>query len=258
MQSVINIYKPVGATPLDMIKLFQKRFPEYKDVKLGYAGRLDPMAEGLLLVLAGDENKKRKDFEKLPKTYEFEIIFGISTDSYDLLGKIVEFKHEELSSDFEMGLNKVLSELIGKFNHPYPPYSSARVNGKPLFYWAREGKIKDIQIPQKEIEIYESRLLGIYYLNSVNLRKTVEEKIGKIHGEFRQKEILKDWKEFFEKYPDGIFTVATCRINCSSGTYIRSIANEIGKKLNFPACAFSIKRIAVGKYKLKDSLFFKK
>lgn len=257
MKKVISVYKPVGPTPLDIIKKLRQTFPVYEKVKLGYAGRLDPMAEGLLLILAGGENKKRKDFELLPKTYKFEIIFGISTDSYDLLGKILKIKQKKPSKNFKTELNKAMSGLVGISSQPYPPYSSARVNGKPLFYWARENKLEKIKIPQKDIEIYESNLLDIYYLNSKDLKKNVEEKIGKVYGEFRQKEILEKWSKFFEKYPNKTFTVATCRINCSSGTYIRSIANEIGKKLNLPSCTFSIKRTAVGKYKLKDSLLAK-
>lgn len=254
MKNVINIYKPVGPTPLDIIKKLRQAFPEYEKDKLGYAGRLDPMAQGLLLILAGEENKKRKEFEKLSKTYEFEILFGISTDSYDLLGKIIEFKNIEQKKDFEIKLNQDISGLVGKLKQPYPPYSSARVNGKPLFYWAREEKIKDIKIPEKEIEIYESLLLDVYKLSSKELQKNVEEKIGKVKGEFRQEEILILWKDFFKENPELTFFVAKCRINCSSGTYIRSIANKIGKKFDYPSCAFSITRTAVGNFTIKNSL----
>ena len=62
-KKVLNLYKPQGVTPLELIDRFRQKHPEYKDEKLGYAGRLDPMAEGILLVLVGDENKKRKTYE---------------------------------------------------------------------------------------------------------------------------------------------------------------------------------------------------
>lgn len=57
-QNILLLYKPVSITPLELIEKFRLDNPLYKDSKLGYAGRLDPMAEGLLLILVGDENKK--------------------------------------------------------------------------------------------------------------------------------------------------------------------------------------------------------
>src|SRR5579871_234239 len=88
MQTILNLYKPIGKTPLEVIREFQIQNPEYQNVKLGYAGRLDPMAEGVLLVLVGEENKKRKEYERLKKEYEFTVLFGIETDSYDALGTV--------------------------------------------------------------------------------------------------------------------------------------------------------------------------
>lgn len=94
MNRVLTLYKPVGATPLDVLYELQERNPGYKDVRLAYAGRLDPMAEGLLLVLVGDECKRRDHYQKLDKIYEFEVLFGVSTDTYDILGKITSTKHQ--------------------------------------------------------------------------------------------------------------------------------------------------------------------
>jgi len=88
MQKVLNLYKQTGVTPLQTIKQLQKRYPEYQDSKLGYAGRLDPMAEGVLLVLVDEENKKRRTYESLEKEYEFYMLFGVKTDTYDILGKM--------------------------------------------------------------------------------------------------------------------------------------------------------------------------
>src|SRR3989344_5566750 len=86
MKKVISLYKPVGKTPLQCIRAFQSKFPEYKNVTLSYAGRLDPMAEGLLLILVAAENEKRSIYQDMDKTYDFTVLFGITTDSYDLLG----------------------------------------------------------------------------------------------------------------------------------------------------------------------------
>ena len=74
MKNVINLYKPVGLSPLQVIEKFRLKHREYGKVKLGYAGRLDPMAEGVLMVLVGDENKKIRDYLKFDKEYRAEIL----------------------------------------------------------------------------------------------------------------------------------------------------------------------------------------
>ena len=58
---MINVYKPVGISPLDVIKLLQEKNPEYRGVSVTYAGRLDPLAEGVLLLLAGEEVHKKEE-----------------------------------------------------------------------------------------------------------------------------------------------------------------------------------------------------
>ena len=70
LEKVINIYKPQGWTPLRTIVELKKLNKKYKDATISYAGRLDPMAEGVLLLLVGEENKKRKKYQDLTKVYE--------------------------------------------------------------------------------------------------------------------------------------------------------------------------------------------
>mgnify|MGYP000153282325 CR=1 FL=1 len=86
MKNILNIYKPVGLSPLDIINILKDKSPEYQDVPITYAGRLDPMAEGVLLLLAGDEVHKNEEYQKLDKEYEAEILIGFNTDTYDVLG----------------------------------------------------------------------------------------------------------------------------------------------------------------------------
>ena len=174
MSDVIPIYKALGETPYQAILKFKKRFPEYMNVKISYAGRLDPMAEGLLLLLVGEENQKRKKYENLSKTYEFTVLLGIATDTYDILGKIVHSPNLNShlinnSSIVESGdgtsmdygkwqMENILKSFLGKRVQPYPPYSSKAVKGKPLYWWARENRLDEIEIPTKVIEIYDIKL----------------------------------------------------------------------------------------------------
>ena len=82
------IHKAVGQTPLEAIEQLRIQTPELYQVKLSYAGRLDPLAEGVLLVLVGEANKERDAYLGLDKVYEFEMVLGVRTDSYDLLGLV--------------------------------------------------------------------------------------------------------------------------------------------------------------------------
>ena len=90
MESVLNLYKERGETPLERIERFRKTHPEYRKLPMSYAGRLDPMAEGVLLVLVGEENRNRETHLSLTKKYEFDVLFGFATDTYDVLGVLTD------------------------------------------------------------------------------------------------------------------------------------------------------------------------
>ena len=83
---VHQIYKKIGETPLQALEKHRKQKKIPSNAKLTYAGRLDPMASGVLLILQGATQKQRERYMGLGKTYEVKILFGFSTDSYDLLG----------------------------------------------------------------------------------------------------------------------------------------------------------------------------
>ena len=74
MDQTLTIYKNEGETPLECLERFRVEQPIYKDAVLSYAGRLDPMAEGVMLVLVDEENKNREKYLSLDKTYEVEIL----------------------------------------------------------------------------------------------------------------------------------------------------------------------------------------
>ncbi len=82
------LYKNLGETPNEAVLRFKKDNPEYEKEPMTYAGRLDPMPEGLLLILSGEELKNKDSFLDLKKTYEFEVLWGVETDTLDVLGLI--------------------------------------------------------------------------------------------------------------------------------------------------------------------------
>ncbi|ETB64011.1 TPA: hypothetical protein DIC38_01190 [Candidatus Nomurabacteria bacterium] len=244
MDNVIKIYKKKGETPLDCILNLKKNDERLRFLSMTYAGRLDPLAEGLLIILLGDEVYKKEEYLNLDKEYEVDILFGFATDTYDLMGKITDVLHQEFSGC----PTSVISKFIGKINQSYPPYSSKTVDGKPLWQWAREGRIGEIEIPKHEVFIKNIEIIKEEsYLGSELLSK-IQKDIALVSGDFRQEEILKDWEEALENFQKENFLVLSINVLSSSGAYMRSLVNDIGKKIEVPTLALNIKRTKIGEY----------
>lgn len=257
MNKILNIYKKAGETPLEAINRLRTDNPKYQDVKITYAGRLDPLAEGVLILLAGDAVYEKEKYLKMDKEYEAEILFGFETDTYDILGlpkrnkKIENLKKEKLVNSLKI--------FIGANKMSFPPYSSYKIKGKPLFQWAREGKLNEIKIPERKTTVYEIKLLGLKNISGEKLLQKIEQKINMIKGDFRQKEILKKWQEkmlpnLSDSKNKEAFWTTKIKIKCSSGTYIRSIAHELGKNLKTSGVILSLIRTKVGEFDIKDSI----
>ncbi|MCK9368661.1 hypothetical protein M0R04_01655 [Candidatus Dojkabacteria bacterium] len=251
MNPQINIYKPIGKTPLEMINLLKEKYPEYSNQKISYAGRLDPMAHGVLVLLVGEgENKKRREREKVDKEYDFKVLFGISTDSYDILGIPKLHKHIPDIAEVEGELKK----LIGKYNQKIPTFSSYRIAGKPMYLSAKKGLLKEEHQPKIEREIFGLKILKNEMISNEKLLKEIKERIGKItKPDFRQNIIIPKYKKLLGVKKE--FLLLTVHSHVSSGTYIRSICDDLGKALNTGACAFEILRIRSGVHNLKNSMY---
>ena len=263
LDKVIKLYKKAGFTPFDCINILKKEDPSLQFLPMTYAGRLDPLAEGVLLILVGEECKKKDEYLNLEKVYEIEILFGFATDTYDVMGKIIKTKElfdflwsgsssslirgPEKLNNFEV-LGNIVKNFIGKIKQKYPPYSSRPVNGKPLFEWAREGKLDEIEIPTHDVFVESIDIIGESFINGENLLKDIKEKISKVEGDFRQEEIILGWQKVLEGKKEEEYPVIKLRISCGSGVYMRSIAHEIGEKLGIPALTLKIVRTKVGEY----------
>ncbi len=246
MENVLKIYKKKGETPLECIQNLKKNDENLKLLPMTYAGRLDPLAEGVLLVLVGDEVNKKDEYLKLPKEYEVDILFGFETDTYDVMGKVTE---SENTTEFNISnMENILKNFIGTIEQSYPPYSSRPVNGKPLFAWAREGKLSEIEIPKHKVLIENIEILNQSEISGEDLLKKIINDIGLVNGDFRQKEIISLWKSKMLGKEKENFPILKIKVTCGSGVYVRVLAHDIGDKLNIPALALNIKRIKVGKY----------
>ena len=211
------------------------------------------MAEGVLLLLIYPETKKREHYQKLDKKYEFTALFGISSDSYDILG-FPEI-HSGHSTIDKGQLTEILKSMTGSLTQTLPRYSSYRIKGKPLFWWALQNKLNNIKLPQKQVTIFNIRLKSLGNIDSVKLESTILERLTKVKGNFRQQETLLRWKNIFRETKLSTFQTAKFEIHCSSGTYIRSIVNEIGLESEVGALTLNLKRISVGNYTYQNSVY---
>jgi tRNA pseudouridine55 synthase len=248
LNKVLKLYKNSGETPLECILKFKKNNPKFEKIKMTYAGRLDPLAFGLLLVLTGDECKNKDKYLKLDKVYDLDILFGFSTDTYDLLGLVKKNKNYNQIDLKE--IDKILKNKVGKFLQKYPPYSSKTLNGKKLFSLAKKGVLNDEDIPEKEVTIKKITKIKNYYISKEKLEKDIIKSISSVSGDFRQNKILKTWKGNLLRSKNIKYKVVSVRVSCTSGTYMRSLADSIGNLVKIPSLAFKIKRISVGKYKI--------
>lgn len=259
---IFPIYKFEGETPLQAINRFKNSFPEFKDLKMTYAGRLDPMAYGLLIILGGDLVKEKEKYLGLDKEYSFEILLGFNTDTFDLLGKIekrpeyeIEIKkidktnHKVFFEHFKKMVNKIAEEKKMGYMQEYPKYSSKTVSGKPLFSLARAEK--EVILPSKFVSIKNLSVDSYQVIEKDVLYKKIEIGIKKVDGDFRQDEILNLWKNTINNTKTDKYLIIKLKAECSSGTYIRALVNEFSEKINLPMCTFSILRTRVGQWKLK-------
>lgn len=249
---IYNIYKPTGSSPLEAIESLRLQEPSLKDTSITYAGRLDPMAEGVLILLAGEAVREKEKYLGLNKEYEAEILFGFETDTYDVLGLPAQLQGGALKLEIS-DTEKEINNLKGKISLPLPPYSSYRINGKPLFAWAREGKLGEIEIPTRSTEVFNISVSGSREIESGALLNEVENKISLIKGDFRQEQILDEWRKILSN-DNKQYLAIKIKITCSSGTYIRSIAHKLGQDLKTGAILLNLKRTRVGEFDIKDSL----
>lgn len=249
MKDVILYNKPLGFTPLQAIDQLKQEHPEFAEVPITYAGRLDPMAQGLLLLLSGNAIAHKQEFLNLPKTYKAQILFGFETDSYDVLGLP---KYTTPPPTQRETLEKTIQNFIGTQQLPYPPFSSQPVNGKPLWQWAKENRLSEIQIPTREMNVISAEVSSIETIPWKEIYTTIRINIGLVSGDFRQLEILQQWEQINAQInPAQQFQIANITFTVSSGTYIRTLAHELGKKLGTTALLYSLNRTGIGKFTTK-------
>ena len=183
--------------------------------KIGHAGTLDPEVDGVLLLLLGGATKVSDYAMDLGKSYRAEVCLGIKTTTEDLTGEVLE---ECNVSDIDINkIKDILQTLIGEIEQTPPIYSAVKVKGKKLYEYARAGKF-DVKIPSRKVNIYDVEFI-----------------------------------EGSDYYRDNKFYFSI-NISCGKGTYVRTIATDIGKKLNLPSTMSKLTRTRSGKIELDNCL----
>ena len=189
-----------------------------KTKKVGHTGTLDPAVEGVLPICIGQATRIAEYLTDAGKTYEAVVSIGRTTTTEDAEGETVEENLSPKSFSREY-LLAALQQLTGEIEQTPPMYSAVKVNGKRLYEYARKGEI--VERPTRKVTIYSL-------------------------------ELLDDAQNF-----EGEEVTFRIRVACSKGTYIRTLAVQIGEKLGFPAHMASLVRTASGTFSEKNCVTLK-
>ena len=205
------------------------------------------MASGLLPVLYGDQLQRQEEYWHLPKRYEATVLIGIRTDSYDLLG-IPE--HLDMAIPQPERITAVVRGLVGKIYLGVPVFSSYRHEGKPLFAWAKEEADGPPVVPVRRMSVAQIDVSATDTINASELLDIVRERIPLVEGDFRQPETIEAWSRVLET--ENEWTTVSLDIQCGSGTYVRSLAHELGRRLGGGAMLLNLRRTQVGPWRVSD------
>lgn len=249
---IIPIYQRLGQS--------SHRLAQSVGEKLGkpatHTGTLDPMAEGVLIVLTGEDRLHKSAYSKWQKTYQFSNIWGVTTDSLDVLGLVTEWQPMEQSSEvaqLESAARAVIPQLVGQRHQIMPAFSAKRISGESYFDMAKRGD--PVPTITQTITIHSLELLRIETITSAQILTHVSDKISKVSGDFRQEACLARWhKKLTPLLTNSSITwpVFHWQATVSHRTYIRALVNEISQLVGTPSTTFSITRTHNGEYLLRD------
>lgn len=193
IHGVIPVDKPAGMTSHDVIYKMRRVLGTKK---VGHTGTLDPSVTGVLPIVIGDATKLTEILQERDKQYIATVTLGHTTDTEDATGETLETKEAAEGSVTKEDVLAVIEQFKGDYNQTVPLYSSVRVNGRKLYWYAHEGI--EVERPSRTVKI-----------KSLELTSDISYEDGKISFDID--------------------------VTCSKGTYIRTLAVDIGKALGYPA-----------------------
>jgi tRNA pseudouridine55 synthase len=204
VNGVLLLDKPYGFSSNQAL---QKVKWLYQAQKAGHTGTLDPLATGLLPICFGEATKFAQYLTDESKTYIATVRFGINTTTGDKEGEVLQ----EVACDIrQQDIEAILPKFTGEITQVPPMYSALKVDGKPLYAYAREGL--ELERKPRQVTIHHIRML--------------------------------DCK-------DNIANIEVC---CSKGTYIRTLAEDIGNTLKVGAHLVALRRTATATYQIASTV----
>lgn len=211
------IDKPLSWTSFDVVNKLRygiKRHLNVKKIKVGHAGTLDPLATGLVIICSGKNTKKIEQYMGQKKVYTGSITLGGTTPSYDLETEITLGKNPEFALE---QIQEKANDFLGTIMQTPPIFSAKKIDGKKAYELARQGK--EVVMKKNPVEVSEFKILDAK----------------------KSKHIIKGL--------DCNFTVT-----CSKGTYIRSLAFDLGESLGCGGFLSSLRRTQIGEFKVIDAI----
>jgi tRNA pseudouridine55 synthase len=205
VDGIFNINKHSGNTSFEIVSLVRYLVGVRR---VGHAGTLDPMASGVLPVCFGRGTRVIEFLMDATKTYRADIRLGISTDTYDTEGNVLQIR--DTSGITAEKILSALDSFKGQIEQEPPMYSALKHNGQCLYELARAGITVD----------RETRKAQIYSLNLLNFTPPV----------------------------------ITIEMECSKGTYVRSLANDLGEMLGCGACMSGLVRLKYGPFNIEEAV----
>ena len=269
---IIPIDKPYRWTSADVIrkvKFAAIRHFGKKNLKVGHAGTLDPLATGVLLVCIGKATKLAETLQSHDKEYVAGITFGATTPSYDLEKEIDRFfPHEHITAD---AVKAALPAFIGEQNQVAPLFSAKSVDGVRAYELARKLHKEGKTLDEAAEELIRVSKITISDLELVEFSDTVVLKTVLPPWPQGEGPATKSWEGSFSKSSVSENSGASSRINvtdnsalglpraevrmaCSKGTYVRAFARDLGEALGSGAHLDSLQRSRSGIFRVEDAL----
>lgn len=240
---IININKAPNMTSHDVVAIIRKKLGIKR---VGHTGTLDPMATGVLPVAIGNATRFIEYLDKDAKTYVAGVKLGMMTDTLDIWGEVDPGCRNSNKIDIDAELiSKTIQKFKGVIEQEPPIYSAIKVDGKKLYEYAR--KEQEVEIPKRQIEIFD-----IEYIDKEN-----EKYLYELTGISTGLNAIDDdstsmiaWAKNIKPDDESDFYI---RVECSRGTYIRSLIRDLGRELGTDAVMSYLVRTKSGGFSISDS-----
>lgn len=206
MEGILLVNKPQGITSHDVVQMIRHKLAVRQ---IGHTGTLDPMAQGLLILLVGPATRAQHAFQTHEKTYEAILQLGTQTETGDAMGKPIRTAAIPLLDHARIA--EVLGSFKGSLSQTPPSYSAVKVRGRPAYWWAR--RHQPVLLSPREVHISDIALVKL------------------------------------DPGPGAI----TFRVECSAGTYIRTLAESIAERLSTVGHLTSLVRLRIGCWSIEDA-----